>query len=101
MKRRQPCGQRSRGRRSLSEKGEQGPCFGQGAHLITSLRGTYSQHRKPAKRRRLRSTLRRFRVPASGGLEGRQSAGESNEVPPWHVRCSVTPATHRGGHRWS
>src|SRR5215469_10554665 len=33
-------------RRSLSEKGEQGPCFGQGAHRITSLRGVYSQHRK-------------------------------------------------------
>jgi hypothetical protein len=30
----------------VSEKGEQGPCFGQGAHLITSLRGVYSQHRK-------------------------------------------------------
>jgi hypothetical protein len=40
--------------------------------------------------RRLRSTLRRFRVPACGRLEGRQSAGESNEIPPWHVRCSVT-----------
>src|SRR6516225_2126218 len=43
MRRRQPGGQRSRGRRSLSEGA---PCFGQGAHLITSLRGVYSQHRK-------------------------------------------------------
>src|SRR5215467_13902714 len=50
------------------------------AQLITSLRGVYSQHRKPAKlRRRLRSTLRRFRVPASGRREVRESVGESND----------------------
>ena len=100
----------------LSEKGEHEPCFGQGVHLITSLRGVYSQQKPAQLRQRLRSTLRRLRVPASGRREGRQSAGESNEscgdrgaaslkrrgaIPPWHVRCSVTPATHRGGHRWS
>ena len=72
------CGQRSRGRRSLSEQGEQRPCFGQGAHRITSVRGVYRQHRKPAKfRRRLRSILRRFQLPASGRREGRQSTGRA------------------------
>src|SRR6516165_9308849 len=84
-------------RRSLSEKGEQGPCFGQGAHLITSLRGVYSQHRKPAKlRRRLRSTLRRFRVPASGRREGRQSEGESNESCGDRGARRAGPARRRG-----
>src|SRR5215472_16739770 len=68
MKRRQPCGQRSRGRRSLSEKGEQGPCFGQGAHLITSLRGVYSQHRK---RRQIEAAAKEHLAPFLGaGFRG-------------------------------
>src|SRR5262245_47780717 len=47
-------------------------------------------------RRRLRSTLRRFRVPASGRREGRQSAGESNESCGDRGARRAGPARRRG-----
>src|SRR5262245_7865269 len=85
-------------RAPLTEReGRVGPCFGQGRHLITSLRGVYSQHRK---RRQLGDELtpgykrlRRFTTPDADP----QNAEQAHERACPGIPTDDTGAAHPRG----